>query len=90
MNQNDRILIGVDCRKDKKILEAAYDDRLGVTAKFNLNLLERINKELNANFSLQNFEHVADYNVDDGYVRMYLKSKVKQFVNIGNGKVILW
>ena len=56
------LLIGVDLVKDRRVLEAAYNDREGVTAEFNLNLLRRINDELGADFDLNGFEHRARYN----------------------------
>ena len=88
MSSNDRMLIGIDRRKEKSVLEAAYDDSKGVTAKFNLNLLDRINSELDANFDVNKFEHIADYNESDGYVRMYLKSKCSQKVKLGTQKFL--
>ena len=83
MNPMDKLLLGVDLRKKKEILEPAYDDALGVTAKFNLNLLKRINNELNGNFDMENFQHEAKYDEIDGYIRMFLKSKKDQEVYIG-------
>ena len=56
------MLIGVDLKKDPEILDAAYNDRAGVTAAFNLNLLERINRELGGDIDIDRFEHVALYN----------------------------
>jgi len=62
MKSGDLFLIGLDLVKDKAILESAYDDSQGVTAKFNLNILSRINAELDADFNLKNFSHQAIYN----------------------------
>ncbi len=76
------ILIGVDLKKDQRVLELAYDDPSGVTAAFNLNLLHRLNDELNASFEIQNFTHEAFYNEALGRVEMHLKSKVPQKVII--------
>ncbi len=76
------LLIGVDLRKDRAILEPAYDDAAGVTAEFNLNLLQRINRELGANFPLKDFEHKAIYNSKLGRVEMHLVSKSNQVVRI--------
>lgn len=76
------ILIGVDLKKDQRVLELAYDDPSGVTAAFNLNLLHRLNEELNASFDIQNFTHQAFYNEALGRVEMHLKSKVPQKVII--------
>jgi uncharacterized SAM-dependent methyltransferase len=83
MTSADRMLVGVDLRKDRARLEAAYDDRAGLTAAFNRNLLARINRELNANFDLRAFEHRAIYNLELGRIEMYLVSTRVQSVTIG-------
>jgi len=75
-------LIGVDLKKDKAILEAAYDDASGVTAAFNLNVLARINKELEANFELDQWQHKALYNEAAGRIEMHLVSLSNQSVTI--------
>ncbi|NIP61860.1 MAG: L-histidine N(alpha)-methyltransferase [Nitrosopumilaceae archaeon] len=82
MNKDDLFLIGLDLVKQRKILENAYDDSLGITAKFNQNVLWRINEELGGNFILQNFKHVAVYNEKKQRVEMYLKSLKKQKITI--------
>ena len=82
MKCEDLFLIGLDLVKEKKILESAYDDSQGITAKFNLNVLSRINDELDADFVLDNFKHFVKYNVKDQRVEMYLKSLVNQSVII--------
>jgi L-histidine N-alpha-methyltransferase len=79
----DRLLIGVDLRKDKAILEAAYDDDAGVTAAFNLNFLARINRELDGTFDVRAFEHRAVYDDVEGRIEMYLVSTRPQHVRIG-------
>jgi len=89
MKKEDLFLIGLDLAKDKKILEEAYDDSLGITAKFNLNMLSRINDELDADFLLNNFEHVAKYNEKEQRVEMYLKSLVNQSVIISKANISL-
>ncbi len=61
MNENDRLFIGFDMQKDPRVIVRAYDDAAGVTAAFNLNLLRRINRELGADFDLENFSHYAQY-----------------------------
>jgi dimethylhistidine N-methyltransferase len=76
------LLIGVDLKKDAAVLEAAYDDRQGVTAAFNLNLLERINRELGANFEIDDFRHRAFYNAAEGRIEMHLVSEHEQTVKI--------
>ena len=82
VNKEDSLLIGFDLQKKKNILEAAYNDVEGITAKFNLNILERINKELDGEFNLKNFEHLAYYNQFKNRIEMHLISKVKQKVRI--------
>lgn len=81
------MLIGVDLKKDRARLEAAYDDAEGVTAEFNLNLLDRINRELDADFELDAFEHRALYNADAGRVEMHLRSLADQSVSIGDEEI---
>jgi uncharacterized SAM-dependent methyltransferase len=83
MTPLDRMLVGVDLRKDRAVLEAAYDDAAGVTAAFNRNLLARINHELHGNFDLNAFQHRAIYNQDLGRIEMYLVSTRAQSVTIG-------
>ena len=77
------LLIGVDLKKDPAILRAAYNDSKGVTADFNMNLLERINKELDADFDLDAFFHDAVYLEHHGRVEMRLISRKPQSVTIG-------
>ncbi len=76
------LLIGVDLQKDRRIIEAAYNDSQGVTAEFNLNLLVRANRELSADFDLNNWRHRAIYNSSDGRIEMYLISEGDQRVHI--------
>lgn len=76
------LLIGVDLKKDEKILNAAYNDAQGYTAKFNLNLLKRINRDLGADFQQQKFSHHAFYNEQKGRVEMHLVSKAYQEIKI--------
>jgi len=77
-----RLIIGIDLRKDPKILEAAYDDAAGVTAAFNRNLLVRANRELDADFDLDAFAHRAMFNDERGRVEMHLVSRKAQDVHI--------
>ena len=72
------MLIGVDVKKDPEIVDAAYDDRAGVTAQFNLNLLERINRELDGDLDIDRFEHVAFYNEAEGRIEIYIRSLANQ------------
>jgi len=77
------MLVGVDLKKDANVLHAAYNDAKGVTAAFNLNLLERINRELGGDFDLRRFSHYAFYNAALGRIEMHLVSLARQTVNIG-------
>lgn len=83
MKKNDLFLIGLDLVKDKRILEKAYNDSGGLTARFNLNVLSRINDELDADFDLDNFKHHALFNGEKKRIEMYLKSLANQSVTIG-------
>ncbi|HEV3330562.1 MAG TPA: L-histidine N(alpha)-methyltransferase [Bryobacteraceae bacterium] len=78
----DRLLLGTDLVKPTKQLVLAYDDPAGVTAAFNLNLLGRINRELDADFDLRQFEHVARYIEKAQRIEMHLRSRVHQTVSI--------
>ena len=80
------LLIGVDLKKDKSILHAAYNDASGITAQFNLNLLQRINRELGADFDLSCWQHKAFYNEQAGRIEMHLVSLCKQQVSIGQSR----
>jgi len=82
LDSRDRLLLGVDLRKDRGTLERAYDDAQGVTARFNKNLLARINRELGGRFDLDAFAHVASYDEELGRVEMHLESLREQVVRI--------
>lgn len=82
MTPRDRILLGVDLRKQRETLESAYDDPQGVTARFNLNLLERINRELDGEFDLDKFTHEANWREVEGRVELGLRSLATQEVRI--------
>ena len=82
MKSSDYFLIGLDMEKDNDVLTNAYNDSNGLTAKFNLNILERINKELDANFKISQFAHQASYNEPKGRIEMYLRSLSDQTVTI--------
>lgn len=77
------LLIGVDIRKPAEILELAYNDRAGVTAEFNLNLLARINRELDGRFDLDSFAHKAFFNAVHSRIEMHLVSKKEQLAHVG-------
>ena len=77
------LLLGIDLQKDPRVLEAAYNDRQGVTAAFNRNLLARINRELSADFDVEQFAHRAFYNAAHGRIEMHLVSRREQVVRVG-------
>ncbi|WP_100407993.1 L-histidine N(alpha)-methyltransferase [Bacillus solitudinis] len=83
LNPGDGLMIGIDLKKSPTILEAAYNDAAGVTASFNKNLLHRINRELGANFQVEQFEHRALFNEEESRIEMHLVSKINQDVLIG-------
>ena len=89
MKSSDLFLIGLDLKKDKKILHNAYNDTQNTTAKFNLNVLKRINDELGGNFKLDNFEHHAIYNQEKGRIEMYLRSLYEQSVVIQKSELTI-
>jgi dimethylhistidine N-methyltransferase len=81
------LLIGVDLQKQSDILKAAYNDAKGYTAQFNKNLLARINRELQADFDLDQFQHYAFYNEDECRIEMHLVSRQDQQVVIDGHKI---
>lgn len=82
MKPGDKLLVGVDLKKNPKTIRQAYDDPHGITARFNLNLLNRINNELGGNFNLNEFDFYANYDPGTGEVRSYLVSLKDQDVRI--------
>ena len=82
LHPGDQFLLGLDLRKPVEILEAAYNDAAGVTADFNLNILRHINRELQADFNIAQFSHLAFYNRELHQIEMHLKSEVAQKVTI--------
>ncbi|KFF02978.1 L-histidine N(alpha)-methyltransferase [Flavobacterium reichenbachii] len=82
LNKGDIVLVGFDLKKDPKIILNAYNDPKGITAAFNLNLLERINRELQGNFDVKQFEHFQNYDPLSGACRSYLVSLENQKVTI--------
>jgi len=81
------LILGVDRRKDADVLHAAYNDSAGVTAKFNLNILRRINRELGATFDVSRFRHRAFFNDEAGRIEMHLESTCAQQVNVGGVQI---
>jgi dimethylhistidine N-methyltransferase len=82
------LLLGVDRRKDARVLHAAYNDRAGVTAAFNLNVLARLNRELDANFDLSHFRHVAFFDPATSRIEMHLESLEAQIVRVAGEAVL--
>ena len=87
LGSGGHLLIGVDLQKDHAVLQRAYNDAAGITAAFNLNLLERFNRELNADFDVEKFAHAADYNAEAERVEMHLISRCEQTVAIGEKRL---
>ena len=85
LSTGDKVLIGMDLKKNPKTILAAYNDKGGITKRFNLNLLERINRELHADFDLNRFDHYAMYDPENGSCKSYLISLADQMVHI-NGR----
>lgn len=83
LDGGDHVLIGFDLKKDIDLLLSAYNDPLGVTSEFNLNLLHRINRELDGDFRVEEFRHFGTYNVFSGAMESYLVSLTPQRVTIG-------
>lgn len=88
LKDGDYLLIGFDLKKDPQIILNAYNDKKGITREFNLNLLRRINSELNADFIIEDFKHFPVYNPETGECKSYLVSKCKQQVSIGDTEII--
>ncbi len=82
LQEDDKLLLGVDLIKPKEIVLPAYNDSKGITAKFNLNLLNRINRELRGNFNLNNFKHLPEYTDKEGIAKSFIISTTNQTVEI--------
>lgn len=89
LQAGDSLLLGTDLEKSGSQLVAAYDDELGVTAAFNLNLLARVNRELGADFDISQFKHVAKINSEARSVEMHLQSQKRQIVTIPAAEVVV-
>jgi L-histidine Nalpha-methyltransferase len=87
IGKNGAVLIGIDLKKDPRILERAYNDRAGVTAEFNVNALRHMNRELGTDFDLEAFEHLAVWVEDQSRIEMHLVSKRDQVVHLGDESV---
>ena len=82
MQPGDALLLGTDLVKDPARLVRAYDDSAGVTARFNRNVLTVVNRELGADFDVEQFDHVAVWNADEERIEMWLRSTRAQRVHI--------
>lgn len=87
LNKNDKVFVGLDLIKPKEIVLPAYNDSKGVTAAFNLNLLDRINAELGGDFNKNQFRHCPEYNEKTGITKSFLKSKTEQLVHLKSANV---
>jgi L-histidine N-alpha-methyltransferase len=82
LQDGDALLLGTDLVKDPAVLVAAYDDEAGVTAEFNKNILRVLNGELDGNFDIDEFDHVAIWNARDEWIEMRLRSAIDQTVRL--------
>tara|TARA_X000000950_G_C13915334_1_gene660743 strand:- start:5027 stop:5983 length:957 start_codon:yes stop_codon:yes gene_type:complete len=89
LGSQNKLLVGIDLIKKKKILEKAYNDDQGITERFNKNLLVRFNKEFNASINPKDFKHLAFFNSRKSRIEMHLKSKINQHINIFDEIIIL-
>ena len=89
LRNGDALLVGTDMVKDERVLLDAYDDGDGITAAFNLNLLQRINRELEANFDLGRFPHHVLWNSTEARIEMHLESAAEQDVCIDRAELNL-
>ena len=83
------LLVGVDRVKSRAALEAAYNDSAGVTAEFNRNILRRINRDLDADFDVESFEHVAFFNSDESRIEMHLRARETQIAHVCGTEVAI-
>ena len=83
VGQGGALILGVDRVKSTRVLDAAYNDSSGITAEFNRNILDRINRETGADFNVLSFEHVAFFNREASRIEMHLRARSPQLVHIG-------
>jgi L-histidine Nalpha-methyltransferase len=88
LSPGDMAIVGYDLKKEPRTILAAYDDSEGITKRFNLNLLTRINRELNADFDVKQFNHYASYDPETGACKSYLISLAQQDVHIPDGPIV--
>ncbi|APD06842.1 L-histidine N(alpha)-methyltransferase [Flavobacteriaceae bacterium UJ101] len=86
LTRGDYLFLGLDLKKSSSIILPAYNDKQGITRDFNLNLLERINRELGGNFDIAQFKHIPEYNEKEGVAKSYIQSKIDQKVMISSIK----
>ncbi|HKW15885.1 MAG TPA: L-histidine N(alpha)-methyltransferase [Terriglobales bacterium] len=89
LSPGDALLLGTDMLKDRNILIPAYDDAQGVTAEFSKNMLARLNRELGANFDLDSFRHVAEWNPQGSRIEIYLESMRLQNVRLASPRLTI-
>ena len=82
MQKGDKMLLGVDLKKPREIVLPAYNDKQGITAAFNLNILHRINNELGGDFNVEQFKHSPEYDEEEGIAKSYIESTADQTVTI--------
>lgn len=87
LGPGSRLILGVDRKKDKSVLESAYNDAKGVTAEFNLNLFDHLNRLLEADFDRDKFFHHACYDESAGCIRMFLEARESHEVAFGEGRI---
>jgi dimethylhistidine N-methyltransferase len=87
VDRDGGVLIGIDMHKSTRVLEAAYNDKQGVTALFNLNILSNINALMSADFNIDNFSHQAFYNEEKYRIEMHLVSELDQVVKLGDSNI---
>ncbi|WP_339837862.1 L-histidine N(alpha)-methyltransferase [uncultured Flavobacterium sp.] len=87
MDERDILMVSFDLKKNPHKVLAAYNDEKGITKRFNLNLLKRINREINGNFDIEKFDHYANYDPISGTTYSYIFSKIEQTVTIENQKI---
>ncbi|WP_428327956.1 L-histidine N(alpha)-methyltransferase [Mucilaginibacter sp.] len=87
LSPGDMVIMGVDLKKDPHLIRAAYDDTDGITSRFNLNLLSRLNRELDASFDLEAFKHYCSYDPESGACKSYLISLKDQLVKVSDEEI---
>jgi dimethylhistidine N-methyltransferase len=89
LGPEDGVLVGVDLKKDKQVLEKAYNDSESITAEFNLNLIDRINREFRLNLDKSDFKHVAFYNEKKGRIEMHIEAGRDIILDLDGNKILL-